>query len=234
MIGIIKMYGFYRFAACVPSVKVGDIAWNLKQILQLADSAGNTGCAAAAFPELSLTSASCGDLFRQPLLLKNAETAVMEFAENTKKFSTLFVLGVPVQSSGRIYNCAVFIQNGIVCGIVPKTFRQPDSPFAAAGGQEPPEIPFAGMNVPFGTDLILDSGNGDHQLSLQKAVLDGVTKFSASDVIEKYRLNSSANVRRVKDALRKKEIITFDEKDEPVILDPLFEYWVSKYYFEMQ
>jgi hypothetical protein len=74
----------------------------------------------------------------------------------------------------------------------------------------------------------------DHQLSLLKAVLDGVVKFSASDVIERYSLNSSANVRRVKDALRKKEIITFNDKDEPVILDPLFEYWVSKYYFEMQ
>ena len=74
----------------------------------------------------------------------------------------------------------------------------------------------------------------DHQLSLLKAVLDGVVKFSASDVIERYSLNSSANVRRVKDALRKKEIITFKDKDEPVILDPLFEYWVSRYYFEMQ
>lgn len=74
----------------------------------------------------------------------------------------------------------------------------------------------------------------DHQLSLLRAVLDGVVKFSASDVIERYRLNSSANVRRVKDALRKKEIITFNDKDEPVILDPLFEYWVSKYYFEIQ
>lgn len=74
----------------------------------------------------------------------------------------------------------------------------------------------------------------DHQLSLVRAILDGVVKFSASDVIEKYALNSSANVRRVKDALRKKEIITFNEKDEPVILDPLFEYWVSKYYFERQ
>ncbi|MBR5211877.1 MAG: hypothetical protein IKV91_04800 [Bacteroidales bacterium] len=74
----------------------------------------------------------------------------------------------------------------------------------------------------------------DHQLSLLKAVLDGVVKFSASDVIERYSLNSSANVRRVKDALRKKEIITFNDKDEPVILDPLFEYWVSRYYFEMQ
>ncbi|MBR5836710.1 MAG: hypothetical protein IKY66_11220 [Bacteroidales bacterium] len=74
----------------------------------------------------------------------------------------------------------------------------------------------------------------DHQLSLLRAVLDGVVKFSASDVIERYALNSSANVRRVKDALRKKEIITFNDKDEPVIIDPLFEYWVSKYYFEIQ
>ncbi len=73
----------------------------------------------------------------------------------------------------------------------------------------------------------------DHQLSLLKAVLDGVVKFSASEVIEKYRLNSSANVRRVKDALKKKEVLTFNEKDEPVILDPLFEYWVSRHYFEM-
>ena len=72
----------------------------------------------------------------------------------------------------------------------------------------------------------------DHQLSLLKAILDGVVKFSASDVIDKYRLNSSANVRRVKDALKKKEVITFNEKDEPIILDPLFEYWVTKKYFE--
>lgn len=72
----------------------------------------------------------------------------------------------------------------------------------------------------------------DHQLSLLQAILDGVTRFSASEVIEKYRLNSSANVRRVKDALKKKEVITFNEKDEPVILDPLFEYWVSNHYFE--
>ena len=71
----------------------------------------------------------------------------------------------------------------------------------------------------------------DHQLSLLRAVLDGVTKFSASDVIEKYGLNSSANVRRVKDALKKKEVITFNEKDEPVVLDPLLEYWVGKHYF---
>ena len=72
----------------------------------------------------------------------------------------------------------------------------------------------------------------DHQLSLMRAVLDGVVRFSASEVIEKYALNSSANVRRVKDALKKKEVITFNEKDEPEILDPLFEYWLEKHFFE--
>lgn len=71
----------------------------------------------------------------------------------------------------------------------------------------------------------------DHQLSLMRAVLDGVVRFSASEVIEKYALNSSANVRRVKDALKKKEVLTFNEKDEPVILDPLFEYWLEKHFF---
>ena len=71
----------------------------------------------------------------------------------------------------------------------------------------------------------------EHQIRFLKAVLDGITKFSSTDVIEKYSLNSSANVKRVKDALMKKEILTFNENDEPSILDPLFEYWVKKHYF---
>ncbi len=66
------------------------------------------------------------------------------------------------------------------------------------------------------------------QLSFLKAVLRGETRFSASDVIEKYDLHSSANVKRVRDALMKKEILTFTEKDEPVVIDPLFEYWFRR------
>ena len=73
-----------------------------------------------------------------------------------------------------------------------------------------------------------------HQKSLLKATLDGVTKFSSNDIIEKYRLNSSANVRRVKDALMKKEIITFNDREEPEIIDPLFEYWLRNYYYSKQ
>lgn len=69
------------------------------------------------------------------------------------------------------------------------------------------------------------------QVSLLRAIMEGHTKFSSAEVIEKYALNSSANVRRLKDALCKKEIVTFNDKEEPEILDPLFEYWLGKYYF---
>ena len=77
------------------------------------------------------------------------------------------------------------------------------------------------------------SGLTTHQVSLLRATVDGNIRFSASEVIRKYGLNSSANVKRVKDALMKKEILTFDEEDKPEFLDPLFEYWVRKYYFEL-
>lgn len=72
------------------------------------------------------------------------------------------------------------------------------------------------------------------QVSLLRAVLDGQTKFTSSDVIEQYALNSSANVRRLKDALCKKEIITFSDNGVPSVIDPLFEYWARRYYFEMK
>lgn len=71
------------------------------------------------------------------------------------------------------------------------------------------------------------------QVNLLKAVVDGHTRFSSAEVIRKYGLNSSANVRRLKDALCKKEVITFDDNDIPQFLDPLFEYWLKKYYFKV-
>lgn len=71
------------------------------------------------------------------------------------------------------------------------------------------------------------------QLSLLRAIIDGYTKFSTAEVIRKYSLNSSANVRRLKDALMKKEILTFVGDDErPLIFDPLFEYWLKNSYFK--
>ena len=72
-----------------------------------------------------------------------------------------------------------------------------------------------------------------HQISFLKAVMEGHKKFSSAETIESYALNSSANVKRVKEALMKKELVSFNEKDEPEVLDPLFEYWLKKYFFSL-
>lgn len=69
------------------------------------------------------------------------------------------------------------------------------------------------------------------QTLLLKAVIDGEILLSSSAVIERYGLNSSANVHRIKESLCKKEIITFEDGEGAIILDPLFEYWLREYYF---
>lgn len=69
------------------------------------------------------------------------------------------------------------------------------------------------------------------QVNLLRAFTEGHTRFSSADVIQRYGLNSSANVKRLKDALMKKEILTFGESDEPEFIDPLYEYWIKKYFF---
>ena len=72
-----------------------------------------------------------------------------------------------------------------------------------------------------------------HQVNFLRAAAEGITRFSSSEVIRKYDLHSSANVKRVKDALMKKEVLVFDADDNPHFTDPLFEYWVKKYYFQI-
>lgn len=74
-------------------------------------------------------------------------------------------------------------------------------------------------------------GLSNYQISFLKAIFDGVTRFSSNEILEKYHFNSSANVHRLKDALKKKEIVTFDDNDIPSIIDPLFKIWLKKYYF---
>lgn len=70
-----------------------------------------------------------------------------------------------------------------------------------------------------------------YQVRLIKAALEGIVKFTSADVLDKYRLNSSANVSRLKEALTKKEILTFYDKKPAVFLDPLLRLWFINYFF---
>jgi hypothetical protein len=85
------------------------------------------------------------------------------------------------------------------------------------------------VHVPRFKQTLLDlTGN---QINLLHAIADGVQKLSSAEMMERYRLNSSANVFRVKDALQKKEVITFDGEENARIIDPLFAWWLRHYYF---
>lgn len=67
-----------------------------------------------------------------------------------------------------------------------------------------------------------------YQINFLRAIINGVHKeFSTQEVIQKYRLGSSANVATVKKALIKKELIE-TEKREVAISDPLLKVWLQR------
>jgi hypothetical protein len=68
------------------------------------------------------------------------------------------------------------------------------------------------------------------QLDFLKAVIDGVEEFSAMSTLRKYNLGTSGNIRQIKAALQKQEIIDISGK-EVELLDPLFKYWLKTEYF---
>ena len=117
-----KNYGFIRTAAAVPSVKVADVIYNAAEICRLAGEAFEKEVSLVAFPELSLTGYSCGDLFGQSLLVKGAEDGVRKIVEFSRGKSLTIVVGAPLSYRCRLYSCAIVIRNGNVKGIVPKTY----------------------------------------------------------------------------------------------------------------
>ena len=67
-----------------------------------------------------------------------------------------------------------------------------------------------------------------YQLNFIKAMLDGVHKgFTTQEVLQKYRLGSSANVSGIKRALTDKELIE-TEGQETFLQDPVMEIWLKK------
>ena len=60
---VFEDYGLLRVATAIPTVKVADVEYNLKQHIQLIREAHEEGAQLLAFPELSLTGYTCADLF---------------------------------------------------------------------------------------------------------------------------------------------------------------------------
>lgn len=70
------------------------------------------------------------------------------------------------------------------------------------------------------------------QVNFLKAVLKGETKFSSKKVISDYHLGTSANVKRIREALINKEIVE-SIQGEIVFLDPVYQCWLNSIYFKL-
>lgn len=123
------MFDFIRAACAVPNVGVGDVDYNLSQILIKAGQAQEAKADILVFPELCITGYTCADLFFQKTLLDEAKLALVKLLETSRSWDFTTVVGMPVAVQNQLYNCAVVINNGRVDGIVPKTFMPNYSEF---------------------------------------------------------------------------------------------------------
>ena len=145
--------GFIKVAAALPSVKVADCSYNVQQIESLIAMAEGKGVEVIVFPELCITGYTCQDLFKQTLLLEQAETSVLMLLDFTRKLDIISIVGVPVVVGDLLLNCAAVIQKGDLLGLVPKTYLPNYSEFyekrwfASSQDLQPSEIRFAGNKI---------------------------------------------------------------------------------------
>lgn len=146
-------YGFIKCATAVPDLHVADCPYNTSAILELIKEAHEAQVRTLIFPELSLTSASCGDLFFQPTLLQGALKGLEAIAQATKDLPMLIVLGLPLKQQNKLYNCAVILYQGQPLAAIPQAYPQDLRHFAPAP-QYPTMVSLLGQEVPFGSKLI--------------------------------------------------------------------------------
>lgn len=164
----IDLTSYIRVASACPAIKVADINFNINEIISTIDKAAEVGTEIIVFPELSITGYTCGDLFRQRILIDTVNTAIdkiCKYSAKDKAKNMLIIVGAPIEVNATLYNCGVAIVNGKVVCIVPKLYLPNYNEFyerrwfAPAMGIKNQTIKFNGEDVRFGTDIII-SHNG--------------------------------------------------------------------------
>ncbi|HEY4787492.1 MAG TPA: ATP-binding protein [Bacteroidales bacterium] len=76
----------------------------------------------------------------------------------------------------------------------------------------------------------ITDGLTNTQISFLKAIIQNVDKLSSKENLSNFKLGTSANVLRLRQALINKEVIDI-QKNKIEFLDPVYKYWLTKYYF---
>ncbi|MBO5523085.1 MAG: NAD(+) synthase [Roseburia sp.] len=152
--------GFVKVAAVTPKIRVADTKYNGKLICDLMKNAAEQGAKIIVFPELCITGYTCGDLFLQEKLLREAREELFTIAAATAETDAIVFVGLPIAHMGKLYNAAAALCGGQVLGMVPKTYLPNYNEFYEArhftrGMKEVVEIQLEkDRKVPFGTSQI--------------------------------------------------------------------------------
>lgn len=151
--------GFIRVCAGTPQITVADCQANSGEIIQLIRQAAREGAKLIVLPELCITGYTCGDLFFQSSLLKEAEKQLLRIAEETAEMDIVSIVGLPYVVHQTLYNCAAVVQSGKIKGLIPKTSIPNYSEFYehryfATAPDELFSVLIGTQQVPFGTKLL--------------------------------------------------------------------------------
>jgi NAD+ synthase (glutamine-hydrolysing) len=158
-------HGFLRVAAAAPHLRVADCDFNAERMIGLIRRAETEGIGVLAFPELSLTGYTCGDLFQHGTLLDGALAALHKVVRATQGFSGLVVVGLPIRADNQLFNCAAVLHKGKVLGLVPKShlpnYKEfyEDRWFSPAANARSKQIQIENTAIPFGADLLFDAND---------------------------------------------------------------------------
>ena len=117
-----RTHGFVRVAAATPVVHTADPVANADEHIALIRQAGEQGVDLLVFPELSVTGYAIDDLLMQDALLEETDRQLVRLAEATQGTGVATVVGAPLRVGDSLYNCAVVMAGGRICGVVPKTY----------------------------------------------------------------------------------------------------------------
>ena len=156
--------GFIRVAAATATVRVADCELNKDHILSLVEEALKKNVQIIVFPELCLTAYTCGDLFLQSSLMDMVTDDLKVILQALKGKDILVVLGTPLRVRSKLYNTALFIKDGRILGVVPKTNIPAYGEFYetrhfVSGPAKPVRIKVCGQETWFGANLLFQCEN---------------------------------------------------------------------------
>ena len=157
---------FIKVSAACPVTRVADVDFNLENINICIDKAYKEGAKSIVFPELCITSYSCGDLFMQSSLLHKSTEAIESLVSKSAGIDMLIAVGAPLYYNNNLYNCAYIIFNGKILGIIPKSYLPNYSEFYEKRWfteglgliNKTVDLDFQ-KDIPFGTNLIFSCNN---------------------------------------------------------------------------